>query len=59
MWDVDKDVGKFARIDVDSSYPQNWQSYSEFMQSLYPQMFFSVYIYLEDLLGFPRSYYYY
>lgn len=59
MWTVDKDVGKFARNDVDSIYPQNKPSSPEFIQSLYPQVFFSVYIYLEDLLGFPRSYYYY
>ncbi len=59
MWTVGKVVEEFARKNVDSTYPQNRRFSVEFVQRLYPQLFFSVYRYLRHLLGFPRPYYYY
>lgn len=44
---------------VDCSYPQIITKSTLFIQRVYPQLFFSVYKGLGDLLGFPRPYYYY
>ena len=44
---------------VDLSYPQNSPTLQEVGHIGNPQVSFSVYSNLEDLLGFPRSYYYY
>lgn len=59
MWTVERVVEEFGARNVDRSYPQFRGTFCEFVQSPYPQLFFSVYRYLRDLLGFPRPYYYY
>lgn len=59
MWHVDKAVEEFASKNVDCIYPQFLKSSGQISQSRYPQLFFSIYKNLEDLLGFPRPYYYY
>lgn len=59
MWTVERVVEESGGWFVDPSYPQNRTVFSRFMQSRYPQLFFSVYRDLGDLLGFPRPYYYY
>lgn len=59
MWTVERGVEEFLGKTVDSSYPQKQLSSPGFVQSPYPQTFFSVYRYLRHLLGFPRPYYYY
>lgn len=59
MWTVDRPVEGSGGKNVDSTYPQKQSISCKVVQGLYPQVFFSVYTYLEDLLGFPRPYYYY
>jgi hypothetical protein len=59
MWTVDRLVEGSGGRNVDLSYPQISQVSCELVQRLYPQLFFSVYRHLGDLLGFPRPYYYY
>ncbi len=59
MWTVERVVEGSGGRNVDPSYPQNSQLSVKLVQRLYPQLFFSVYTHLEDLLGFPRPYYYY
>lgn len=59
MWTVDRAVEEPGAKNVDLSYPQKWLIFCKVVQGLYPQVFFSVYMDLEDLLGFPRPYYYY
>lgn len=59
MWTVERAVEDSGVKNVDLSYPQNQLFSWRLVQRLYPQMFFSVYNDLGDLLGFPRPYYYY
>lgn len=59
MWTVERAVEEFEGKNVDLSYPQNRSFSGRLVQNPYPQLFFSVYTHLEDLLGFPRPYYYY
>lgn len=59
MWTVDSPVDEGGVINVDSSYPQFSPTLQEVGHIGNPQVSFSVYSNLEDLLGFPRSYYYY
>lgn len=59
MWSVERAVEEFRGKNVDLSYPQNEALSCEFVQSPFPQLFFSVYRDLRHLLGFPRPYYYY
>jgi hypothetical protein len=59
MWTVDRVVEGSGGRNVDLSYPQFSKNPWQLVQRLYPQLFFSVYTYLGDLLGFPRPYYYY
>jgi hypothetical protein len=59
MWTVDRAVEESGVKNVDSSYPQKSVFSAKLVQRLYPQLFFSVYNDLGDLLGFPRPYYYY
>ena len=59
MWTVDNIVGKAGVKNVEPRYPQKRPTFCNFIQSLYPRLFFSVYSDLGDLLGFPRPYYYY
>jgi hypothetical protein len=59
MWSVGKYVDKYVVQNVNSRYPQKVIVFDEVIHSPYPQMFFSVYSDLGDLLGFPRPYYYY
>ncbi len=59
MWTVERVVEEFGVKNVDQSYPQKTALFCKVVQGPYPQMFFSVYMDLGDLLGFPRPYYYY
>jgi len=59
MWTVENDVGIFRIRLWIQSYPQKRPLSGKVMQKAYPQVLLSVYRDLEDLLGFPRPYYYY
>ena len=59
MWIRDKSVEESRDKNVETTYP-HFQSVScKVVRGIYPRLFFSVYMYLSGLIGFPRPYYYY
>ena len=59
MWSVENGVEESGVENVDPTFPQNSGILAKVAQNLCPHLIFSVYNDLDDLLGFPRSYYYY
>lgn len=57
--DCGQACGVSCLLNVDPFYPQKAPGFNDVLHRAFPQCFFNIYNDLRDLLGFPRSYYYY